>query len=93
MPIFLLDQDFPREIVEIRKELVKVLKQAKKDGHNVKLVYDKLYINGKDTEIQLINKDQYTIIMDNPLARSLTSVNDKACFGWRLSHTKYYFYG
>ena len=46
-PDFGISQDFPREIVQIRKELVKVLKQAKKDGHNAKLVYDKLYINGK----------------------------------------------
>ena len=44
---FGISQDFPREIVQIRKELVKVLKQAKKDGHDAKLVYDKLYINGK----------------------------------------------
>ena len=43
---FGISQDFPREIVQIRKELVKVLKQAKKDGHDAK-VYDKLYINGK----------------------------------------------
>ena len=33
--------------MQIRKELVKVLKKAKKDGHDAKLVYDKLYINGK----------------------------------------------
>ena len=39
---FGISQDFPREIVQIRKELVKVLKQAKKDGHDAKLVYDKL---------------------------------------------------
>ena len=44
---FGISQDFPREIVQIRKELVKVLKQAKKDGHDAKLVYGKLYINSK----------------------------------------------
>ena len=42
-----ISQDFPREIVEIRKGLVKVMKEAKKNGQDTKLVYDKLYINGK----------------------------------------------
>ena len=46
-PDFGISQDLPREIVQIRKELVKVLKQAKKEGHDAKLVYYKLYINGK----------------------------------------------
>lgn len=41
-----ISQDFPREIVEIRKGLVKVMKEAKKKGQDTKLVYDKLYING-----------------------------------------------
>ena len=36
-----------RESGEIRKGLVKVMKQAKKEGQDTKLVYDKLYINGK----------------------------------------------
>ena len=35
-----------REIIEIRKGLVKVMKEAKKNGQDTKLVYDKLYING-----------------------------------------------
>ena len=38
-------QDFPREIIEIRKGLVKVMKEVKKNGQDTKLVYDKLYIN------------------------------------------------
>ena len=42
-----ISQDFPREIVEIRKGLIKAMKEAKKEGHDTKLVYDKLYINGK----------------------------------------------
>ena len=37
----------PREIVEIRRGLVKVLKEAKKERSDAKLVYDKLYINGQ----------------------------------------------
>ena len=41
-----ISQDFPREIVEIRKGLVKVMKEAKRKGQDTKLVYDKLYING-----------------------------------------------
>ena len=42
-----ISQDFPREIVEIQRGLVKVLKDAKKEGPDAKLVYDKLYINGQ----------------------------------------------
>ena len=41
-----ISQDIPREIVEIRKSLLKVMKEAKKKGQDTQLVYDKLYING-----------------------------------------------
>ena len=41
-----ISQDFPREIVEMRKVLVKVMKEARKKGQDTKLVYDKLYMNG-----------------------------------------------
>ena len=44
---FGLSQDFPREIVDIRKELIKVMKDARKNGQDTKLVYDKLYIDGR----------------------------------------------
>ena len=44
---FGISQDFPREIVEIRRGLVKVLKEEKKRGRDAKLVYDKLYIDGR----------------------------------------------
>lgn len=42
-----ISQDFPREIVEIQRGLVKVLKEAKNEGPNAKLVNDKLYVNGQ----------------------------------------------
>ena len=42
-----ISQDSPREIVEIRKGLINATKEAKKEGHDTKLVYDKLYINGR----------------------------------------------
>ena len=45
--VFGISQDFPQEIVEIRRGLVKVLKEAKEEGSDAKLVYDKLYINGQ----------------------------------------------
>ena len=45
--VFGISQDFPQEIVEVRRGLVKVLKEAKKEGSDAKLVYDKLYINGQ----------------------------------------------
>ena len=45
--VYGISQDFPREIVEIQRGLVRVLKDAKKEGRDAKLVYDKLYINGQ----------------------------------------------
>ena len=42
-----ISQDFPQEIVEIRKSLIKVLKDAKKEGREAKLVSDKLYVDGQ----------------------------------------------
>ena len=42
---FGVSQDFPLEIVEIWRGLVKVLKKEKKRGRDAKLVYDKLYID------------------------------------------------
>ena len=45
--VFGILQDFSREIVEILRGLVKVLKEAKKEGSDAKSVYDKLYINGQ----------------------------------------------
>ena len=44
---FAIARDFPKEIVEKRKLLVPILKDAKKSGHDAKLIYDKLYINGQ----------------------------------------------
>ena len=38
-----ISQDFPQET----RRLVKVLKDAKKEGREAKLVYDKLYIDGQ----------------------------------------------
>ena len=42
-----ISEDFPQEIVEIRKGLIKVLKDAKKEGREAKLVYDNLYIDDR----------------------------------------------
>ena len=42
-----LSQDFPREIIEIHKELIKVMKDARRNGQDTKLIYDKLYIDGR----------------------------------------------
>ena len=44
---FGISQDFPQEIVNIRKGLIKVMKDAKKEGREAKLSYDKLYIDGQ----------------------------------------------
>ena len=45
--VFGISQDFPQEIVQVRRGLVEVLKEAEKEGSDAKLVYDKLYINGQ----------------------------------------------
>ena len=39
-------RNFPKEIVEKRKLLVSILKEAKKNGDDARLIYDKLSING-----------------------------------------------
>ena len=44
---FGISQDFPPEIGEIRRGLVRGLKDVKKEGRDAKLVYDKLYTNGQ----------------------------------------------
>lgn len=44
---FGISEQFPIEIERKRKELYPVMKKAKKEGKKVKLVRDKLYINGK----------------------------------------------
>ena len=44
---FGISQDFPQEIVNIRKGLIKVMKDAKKEGREAKLSNDKLYIDGQ----------------------------------------------
>ena len=38
---------FPKEIAETRKKLYPILKKAKEDGRAVKLIKDKLFINGQ----------------------------------------------
>ena len=42
-------EQFPKEITVTRKKLYPVMKKAKEDGNVVKLIKDKLFING-DTE-------------------------------------------
>ncbi|CAB3992748.1 unc-13-like C [Paramuricea clavata] len=42
-----IGEQFPKDIADIRKSLYPVLKKAKEEGNKVKLVKDKLYINGQ----------------------------------------------
>ena len=42
-----INEQFPKEIEDKRKRLYPVMKQAKKDGKGVKMVRDKLFINGQ----------------------------------------------
>ena len=41
-----LAEDFPQEVIEIRKELIPHLKDAKKEGKRATLKYDELVIDG-----------------------------------------------
>ena len=41
-----INEQFPPEIFEQRKELIKVMKEKKNSGHRTRLVYNKLYIDG-----------------------------------------------
>ena len=44
---FGISQDFQHEIVDIQKGLIKVMKEAEKEGREAKLNYAKLYIDGQ----------------------------------------------
>lgn len=42
-----ISEQFPKVIAEARKKLYPIMKKAKEGGHTVKLIKDKLYINGQ----------------------------------------------
>lgn len=44
---FGIAEQFPKEIAETRRKLYPAMKKAKEDGNAVKLIKDKLYINGQ----------------------------------------------
>ena len=43
---YFLSEQFPKEVMESHKQKIPVMKKAKEEGKKVKLVADKLYING-----------------------------------------------
>ena len=43
---YFISEQFPKEVMESRKQKIPVMKKAKKEGKKVKLVADKLLING-----------------------------------------------
>ncbi|KAK3720305.1 hypothetical protein QZH41_020386 [Actinostola sp. cb2023] len=53
-----ISEDYPKEIVEIRKSLIPLMKEAKKNGQRAKLVLDKLYIDGK-----LVDNKQHNLML------------------------------
>ena len=64
-----LAEDFPQEILDIRKELVPYLKEAKKEGKRATLKYDRLIIDGKLYSETLVSKysrwaDQLQVLVD-----------------------------
>lgn len=44
---FYINEQFPPEIVAERKELTKVMKKKREEGNEVRLVYNKLYVNNR----------------------------------------------
>ena len=44
---FGIAEQFPKEIAETRRKLYPIMKKAKEDGSAVKLIKDKLFINGQ----------------------------------------------
>ena len=42
---FYINEQFPPEVHEQRKELLRVMKSKRDQGHRVRLVYNKLYID------------------------------------------------
>ncbi|XP_060568531.1 uncharacterized protein LOC132727137 [Ruditapes philippinarum] len=44
---YYVHEQFPKEIIAKRRELVPKMKEAKRNGHNAWISYDTLYVNGK----------------------------------------------
>ena len=44
---YYVNEQFPKEVIEKRKQLLPKMKEARKNGHNAWLAYDTLYIDGK----------------------------------------------
>ena len=44
---FYINEQYPPEIVAERKELSRIMKRKREEGHNVRLVYNKLYVDNR----------------------------------------------
>jgi len=43
---YYINEQYPAEVNEQRKELIRVMKEKRRQGHRTKLVYNKLYVDG-----------------------------------------------
>lgn len=45
--IYRLHEDLPKEVIEVRRSLIPLMKKYREQGHYAVINYDKLYVNGK----------------------------------------------
>ncbi|GLV44750.1 hypothetical protein CBL_05217 [Carabus blaptoides fortunei] len=53
-----INEDFPKEIQNQRRELIKYMKTARAQGHEVTLLYKKLKINDKIYTLEQLEEDE-----------------------------------
>ena len=44
---FYINEQYPPEVVSERKELIRIMKRKREEGHEVRLVYNKLYVDNR----------------------------------------------
>lgn len=55
---FSISDQYPKEIADKRRQLLPILKREKDKGNTIRLVFDKLYINGQEYRGPLIEPHQ-----------------------------------
>lgn len=56
-----ISEDFPKEIIEERKQLIPLMKEFRKEGKHAIIKYDRLYVDGKlieDATVKLMNQEK-----------------------------------
>ena len=72
-----ISEQFPKEIEDKRKMLYPIMKQAKKDGKRVKLVRDKLFIDGQSYNPQKSSTQQFrdAVVNKQPINEAITNLS------------------